>query len=74
MENTTKNLVNQVLELPVSERISLAEELLKSLDQPDQELDALWANEAESRLDGYESGEVSSTPLSDVFEGKTKSS
>lgn len=73
MTNTAKNLASQALGLPASERIMLAEELLKSLDQPDCELDELWAKEAESRLDGFENGEISSVPLNDVFANNKKS-
>lgn len=73
MANTAKNLANQALGLPASERIMLAEELLKSLDQPDRELDELWAKEAESRLEGFENGEISSAPLNDVFANNKKS-
>ncbi len=76
MENTVKNLASQALGLPASERIMLAEELLKSLDQPDcelDELDELWAKEAESRLDGFEKGEIRSVPLSEVFANNKKS-
>jgi putative addiction module component (TIGR02574 family) len=45
--------------LPADERAELVEHLLASLDAADRErLDALWAAEAEDRLDAYERGEI----------------
>lgn len=73
MENAAKALVDRALELPASERIALAEELLKSLDRPDQELDELWAKEADSRLEAFENGDLKAIPMNDVF-AKNKNS
>ena len=51
------------------ERAALVEELLSSFDFPArQETDALWAQEAEDRIDAYERGEFPASPAEAVFE------
>lgn len=47
------------LALPAEARAKLADQLLESLDGPDQKrIDALWAEEAERRLREIEEGKV----------------
>ncbi len=67
MTARTEQILNQALSLPPSERAQLAERLFSSLDIPPQELDRLWAEEADSRIDAYERGEVKAIPASKVF-------
>jgi hypothetical protein len=67
MSNSAKILIEQALELPASERVVFAEHLLLSLDQPNPEIDALWALEAEFRLAAYRRGELASVPMAEVF-------
>ncbi|MBI2431809.1 MAG: addiction module protein [Candidatus Hydrogenedentes bacterium] len=51
------NLTEQVLLLPVEERIKLVEKLLSSLNSPiDPEIEAAWAAESEARLEAVLSG------------------
>ena len=45
----------------------IGEELLKSFDEPDPNLDALWAKEAEERLRAYRAGEIDSHSVDEVF-------
>jgi putative addiction module component (TIGR02574 family) len=57
------DLVRQVLELPLEQRSSLAERLLESLDElTPQELEQVWAGEAERRYKAYKSGKIESYP------------
>ena len=67
MANVSKSIVNQALELPAIERLALAEQLLASLEQPETELDSLWADEAEERIDAYERGELGTVSINEVF-------
>jgi putative addiction module component (TIGR02574 family) len=63
-----KELLAAALALPKDARASLADRLLESLDPGDQgEINALWAREAESRIDAYEQGQMSATPSEEVF-------
>jgi putative addiction module component (TIGR02574 family) len=67
MANGSKSIINQALELPAIERLALAEQLLSSLEQPESEMDSLWAEEAEERIDAYERGEIGTVSIDEVF-------
>jgi putative addiction module component (TIGR02574 family) len=57
------------LSLPPRSRAKLAEQLLESLDDPEQrEIDRLWAGEVEDRIDAYERGELRAIPGKEVFQ------
>ena len=67
--HTKNEVLAEALNLSPIERAQLIEDLLSSFDFPDRErLDQLWAQEAEERIDAYERGEISTTPLESVFE------
>ena len=66
MKNSLKSIVNQVLELSAQERSIVAEQLLLSLQGPDVHMDALWAEEAEARIDAYERGELEAASVNEV--------
>jgi putative addiction module component (TIGR02574 family) len=69
MTEQSRKVLAEALELPPIERAALVEELLSSFDFPArQEVDALWANEAEDRIDAYERGELSASPAEAVFD------
>ncbi len=67
MAITCETIVNEALTLPPAERAAIIDQLLSSLDEADQNLDALWAAEAEARLDAFERGEIRSIPLEDIL-------
>jgi putative addiction module component (TIGR02574 family) len=67
MSYAAKVLIDQALELPAQERAVVAEQILLSLDEPDAELDAIWASEAEDRLSAYKSGKEKAIPLADAL-------
>jgi putative addiction module component (TIGR02574 family) len=67
MPASVKELFVDALSLSAIERAALAAELLESLDRADPRIDALWANEAESRLAAFEAGEIRAIPAEDVF-------
>ena len=67
--HTKQEVLNEALSLPPIERAALIEELLSSFDFPDRErLDRLWAAESEDRIDAYDRGQLTATPLESVFE------
>ena len=68
MTTAAARLVNEVLSLPCEERIYLVDRLLESLNAPTrEEIDRLWAEEAERRIDELESGKVKAIPGEQVF-------
>jgi len=62
-----KALLKEALELGANDRFALVEGILKSLDEPDSSLDAIWAEEAEKRLAAYRSGKLDAVPMEQIF-------
>jgi len=61
------NLLKDALALEAPKRVELVDKLLASLDQPDKAIDALWAAEAERRIDAYDRGEIKSASAYEVM-------
>jgi len=64
---TTKQLCDQASQLPPEERMALVDQILDTLDELDESLDAKWEQEVESRLLAYRRGEVQAIPLNVVI-------
>jgi len=60
-------LVSEALRFKVVDRLAIVDALLRSLDQPDSEIDRLWADEAERRLVDYRAGKVKGIPAEAIF-------
>ncbi len=67
----SKNILEQALQLKPEDRFLLVEGLIKSLDEPDKKLDAIWAEEAEKRLKAYREGKLKGVPMSDIFKAES---
>jgi len=67
MGNTAKKLYSEACQLPPLERIELVDELLASLDKPDEKIDQLWVKEAEDRLSAWRRGEIETVDLDQVL-------
>lgn len=69
MATTYDEIFEIALSLPPGFRAMLAEHLLKSLDAAEQaEIDPLWAEEAEKRVQAVELGTVTPIPGEEVFQ------
>ncbi len=64
---TMKELIEEVVSLPVEERAIVAESILRSLNPPESEIDRQWAQVAERRLAELRSGAVKPVPGEQVF-------
>ncbi|WP_295435276.1 addiction module protein [uncultured Thiodictyon sp.] len=63
-----EDVLNTVLSLPVADRAVLAERLLASLDDLDEdESDLLWGEEAERRLAALRKGKARAWPAEEVY-------
>jgi len=62
-----EKLLKEALVLPVQEKSELIEQLIKSLDKPDPEIDELWKKEAESRIDAYDEGKLPSVTVQEAI-------
>jgi len=67
LDMTTKQLLEEALSLPIEDRASFADSLLRSLNTPDAAIDAKWKVEAKRRLLELRSGEVAPIPGEIVF-------
>ena len=65
---TTDNIFKETLTLRPSEKAQLIDKLIATLDKPDKEIDALWAKEAEDRIDAYDQGKLKAVSLEKVLQ------
>ena len=63
----SKEVLEQALKLKPNERFMVVEGLIKSLDEPDASIDAIWAEEAEKRLNAYRAGALEGIPMDEIF-------
>jgi putative addiction module component (TIGR02574 family) len=66
MENS-ESLLKKAILLKPQDRFLLIDELIRSLDQPNREIDAIWAEEAEKRLKAHREGKTVGIPYEEVF-------
>ncbi len=64
---TKDELIKELLMLSPKEKAIIIDEVLKSLDEPDEEIDKLWIKESEARIDAYEKGQLKSVSAEEVF-------
>lgn len=66
---TEKNkIVNKALKMTPAERAEIIDQLLRSLDEPDAEIDSLWKEEVENRIDAYEAGNAKTVTVQEMLE------
>lgn len=69
MSEYGNQLLAESLKLPPTERAELIENILSSFEFPSRKkIDELWAQEAESRIDALERGELTTISAEEVFE------
>ena len=64
---TTKELIEEVVSLPVEERAIIADSILRSLNPPESEIDRKWVQVAQRRLAELRANEVQPVPGEHVF-------
>ncbi len=60
-------ILEEALQLNPQERYMVVESLLESLDKPDKDIDDIWANEAQKRLQDYSKNKVETIPFNKIF-------
>jgi putative addiction module component (TIGR02574 family) len=61
MTRASRELLREVLELPLGERAEFAAELLESLDAAESGVETAWAEEIQRRVAAARAGELEST-------------
>ena len=64
---STQDMIKEALSLSPKEKSQIIEALLLSLDQPDAQIDEVWNQEVENRLDAVLDGRTKTIPFSEVF-------
>ena len=72
MMETTESILKKALLLKPQDRFILIDGLVRSLDEPDKEIDAIWAEEAEKRLRAHREGRTKAVSFEEVFGEKLK--
>jgi len=67
MATDTHQILKDALGLPSKERANLVDQLLSSLDKPDEQIDNLWRREVEDRINAYRTGRIRSLTLEEVL-------
>ena len=65
--STPEQILEEAISLKPVEQAKLVDRLIAVLDNPDPEVDKLWAEEAESRLEAYKNGQLRSVSLEEVL-------
>jgi len=68
MSVETQEILDRALKLPAVDKARLVDELLTSLDKPDEAIDALWRHEVEDRIKAYNAGNLRAASLEQVLE------
>jgi len=62
------DILEQALHLKANDRFELVEELLKSLDKPDEKINKIWEEEANKRVNLYKNGKLQTVSEKDFFD------
>ncbi|MCF6194683.1 MAG: addiction module protein, partial [Kangiellaceae bacterium] len=65
--STAMDILKEAIQLDPNEKAKLVDQLITSLDKPDKDIDKLWAEEAESRLEAYQQGNLKAVSLEEVL-------
>ncbi|HQI40203.1 MAG: addiction module protein [Ignavibacteriales bacterium UTCHB2] len=64
----TKSIIEEALRLRPAERLLLIELLTKSLNQPDENIEKIWAEESEKRYQALKENKVKSYTINEIIE------
>ncbi len=64
----SRTLFKEALNLRPADRLQLIEWLAESLDQPDERIERIWAEESEKRYQALIAGKVKTIPLDDIIQ------
>ena len=64
---SSESLLKRALLLKPQDRFLLIDGLIRSLDEPDKEIDEIWSVEAEKRLKAHRADKTQGVPFKSVF-------
>lgn len=63
----TKQLIDEISDLPVDQRAEIADHILQTLNAPDPNVEKAWIQEVEARTEEYRQGKVKLIAADEVF-------
>jgi len=70
MATNAQQLLKDALTLPLKDRATLVDDILASLDQPDEQIDSLWRKEIDDRIAAYHAGKIRAVPIEEVLSNR----
>ena len=64
----TNAILKEALNLRPAERLQLIEMLTRSLNEPDPDIEKIWAEESEKRYKALEEGRIKTISFKDIIE------
>lgn len=64
---SNKEIIESALKLSPPEKLMIVESILRSLDEPDKQIEGIWIEEAERRLKAYRDGNLKGIPIEEIF-------
>jgi len=64
---SNREIIESALKLSPPEKLFIVESILRSLDEPNKEIENIWIEEAEKRLQDYRDGKLEGIPMEDIF-------
>ncbi|HHO65049.1 MAG TPA: hypothetical protein ENJ71_00870 [Epsilonproteobacteria bacterium] len=65
--SVVEEIFSEVSPLKSLDKLQLVEKILASLHPIDKEVEAVWAKEAEARVEAYEKGMLSTVSATEIF-------
>ncbi len=67
MATNAQQILKEVLTLPLKDRATLVNDILASIDQPDEQIDRQWRKEIDDRIAAFRAGKIRAVPLEEVL-------
>ncbi|WP_458699715.1 addiction module protein [Sulfurospirillum sp. 1307] len=62
-----EDIFEEVMTMKPAQKAELIDKLILSLDIPNQEVEELWKEEVENRVEAYENGDIETVSIKEVF-------
>lgn len=63
----TNEIIQEAINLKPQEKYLIIESLILSLNEPDRDIEKIWIEESEKRLDEYKKGNLKTLSFEEVF-------
>ena len=63
---SSQGIIQNALKLSPQEKLLVVDSILKSLDEPDKEIEKIWVEESERRLKSFREGKLKAIPIEEI--------